>query len=434
MAKGMPSMPPFDPHQAQVAIIGLGYVGLPLAVEFGKHLTTYGYDIDARRVAALRKGVDHTRETSSEELRSATQLAFTDSKGTLRSANVFIVTVPTPVDEDKRPDLSPLQRASELIGEIIRPGGIVIFESTVFPGCTEEVCVPIIERCSGLRHNIDFFSGYSPERINPGDKQHRLTNVIKITSGSTPEAADFVDQLYGLIVEVGTHKAPSIRVAEAAKVIENVQRDVNIALVNELALIFKRLGIDTNDVLQAAGTKWNFLPFKPGLVGGHCIGVDPYYLVAKAERAGFEPRIIAAARLVNESMGAIVSSDVMRLMTQQRIHIVDANILILGLAFKENCPDLRNTRVVDIIRDLQRNNANVDVYDPWVDRSASKAAYGIDVIDEPEAGKYDAIVLAVAHDEFKAMDIDSLRRLGKPQCIIYDIKYILPRDVVEGRL
>lgn len=425
---------PLNPEDVAIAIIGLGYVGLPLAVEFGKQITTYGYDINARRINELESGVDSTMETNAEELRAANKLEFTASKGTLRSASVFIVTVPTPVDEDKRPDLTPLEKASELVGEVIRTGCVVIFESTVFPGCTEEVCVPIIEQHSGLKHNVDFFTGYSPERINPGDREHRLTNVIKITSGSTPEAAEFVDQLYRLIVEAGTHKASSIQVAEAAKVIENVQRDVNIALVNELALIFKRLGIDTNDVLQAAGTKWNFLPFKPGLVGGHCIGVDPYYLVTKAERAGFEPRIISAARQVNESVGNTVSTEVMRLMTQKRIHIVDANILVLGLAFKENCPDLRNTRVIDIVRDLQTSNAVVDVYDPWVDADECQSLYGIEMIVEPVAGKYDAIVVAVAHDQFRAMDISHIEGFGKNNCVIYDIKYLLPKEVVDGRL
>ncbi len=428
------TLAPLSHEPVKIAIIGLGYVGLPLAVEFGKRIPTYGYDINAKRVRELEAGIDSTRETDREELREASRLVFTASKGTLRSANVFIVTVPTPVDEDKRPDLRPLQSASQLVGDVIRSGCVVIFESTVFPGCTEEVCVPIIEHHSGLVHNVDFFTGYSPERINPGDREHRLTNVIKITSGSTPAAAEFVDKLYNLIVAAGTHKASSIAVAEAAKVIENVQRDVNIALVNELALIFKRLGIDTNDVLQAAGTKWNFLPFKPGLVGGHCIGVDPYYLVTKAERAGFEPRIISAARQVNESVGNTVSIEVMRLMTQKRIHIVDANILVLGLAFKENCPDLRNTRVIDIVRDLQENNAIVDVYDPWVDAEECKTVYGIDIVTEPEQGKYDAIVVAVAHQQFREMSIDAIRLLGKESSVIYDIKYLLPKDVVDGRL
>jgi UDP-N-acetyl-D-galactosamine dehydrogenase len=428
------SITPFDPDKTRLAIIGLGYVGLPLAVEFGKQLTTYGFDINEQRIAALTQGIDHTLETSTEELQAATKLVFTHSRGNLRSADVFVVTVPTPVDQDKRPDLSPLQQASKLVGEVIRPGGIVVFESTVFPGCTEEVCVPIIEQHSGLKYNVDFYAGYSPERINPGDKEHRLTNVVKITSGSTPDTAQFVDQLYQLIVEAGTHKASSLAVAEAAKVIENVQRDVNIALVNELALIFKRLGIDTHDVLEAAGTKWNFLPFKPGLVGGHCIGVDPYYLVTKAERAGFEPRIIAASRQVNESVGLTVAMEVMRIMTQKRIHIVDARILVLGLAFKENCPDLRNTRVIDIIRDLQRNNALVDVYDPWVDPAEARALYDIDPVTQLAQGHYDAIIVAVAHDQFKAMGTTEIRQLGKPDSIIYDIKYLLPKDEVDGRL
>lgn len=425
---------PFNPDEIAIAIIGLGYVGLPLAVEFGKQVTTYGYDINVDRIDELESGVDNTRETTSQELQAAGKLRFIREREQLRGANVFIVTVPTPVDEDKRPDLTPLIKASELVGGVVQAGAIVIFESTVFPGCTEEVCVPIIEQHSGLHHNVDFFTGYSPERINPGDREHRLTNVIKITSGSTSEAAEFVDQLYRIIVQAGTHKASSIQVAEAAKVIENVQRDVNIALVNELALIFKRLGIDTNDVLEAAGTKWNFLPFKPGLVGGHCIGVDPYYLVTRAERAGFKPAIISAARQVNESVGNTVSSDVMRLMTQKRIHIVDANILVLGLAFKENCPDLRNTRVIDIVRDLHASNAIVDVYDPWVDPEECSAVYGIDVIPEPVQGKYDAVIVAVAHDQFRDMGFEAIQRLCKPSNIIYDIKYLLPKDSVDGRL
>ncbi len=426
--------PHFDPSTVHLAIIGLGYVGLPLAATFGRHVTTCGYDVNAQRIAALEQAVDYTLEVSEHEILTASKLYFRHDRAALRAANVFIVAVPTPVDEDKRPDLRPLQQACELLGESIGAGAVVIFESTVYPGCTEEFCIPIIERLSGLRYNIDFYAGYSPERINPGDSEHRLTEVIKITSGSDEQTADFVDQLYRLIVEPGTHKAPSIAVAEAAKVIENVQRDVNIALVNELALIFKRLAIDTHAVLEAAGTKWNFLPFRPGLVGGHCIGVDPYYLVTKAERAGFEPRIIAAARQVNESIGPTVATEVMRLMTQKRIHIVDANILILGLAFKENCPDLRNTRVIDIIRDLQNSNANVDVHDPWIDPAECQTLFGFTPIEQPCADHYDAIIVAVAHREFVNMGAGTMRRFGRENSIIYDIKYLLPKHEVDGRL
>ncbi|HET8709895.1 MAG TPA: nucleotide sugar dehydrogenase, partial [Spongiibacteraceae bacterium] len=344
------------------------------------------------------------------------------------------VTVPTPVDDNKQPDLTPLRKASETVGKVLKAGDIVIYESTVYPGATEEVCVPVMENISGLKFNVDFFAGYSPERINPGDKQRRLTNILKITSGSTAEVADFVDALYRRIVTAGTHKASSIRVAEAAKVIENTQRDVNIALVNELAQIFKRLGIDTEDVLKAAGTKWNFLPYRPGLVGGHCIGVDPYYLASKAQQHGYFPEIITAARRINDGMGVYVASEVMRLMTQKRIHIVDANILVMGLAFKENCPDLRNTRVVDIVAELAQCNAHVDVYDPWVDSAHAEEEFGFTTIAQPAQRHYDAIIVAVAHDQFKEMGIEQVRKLAKNTSVIFDIKYVFPADKVDGRL
>jgi UDP-N-acetyl-D-galactosamine dehydrogenase len=425
---------PIFPSAPKIAIIGLGYVGLPLAVEFGKQLSTVGFDINTRRIAELRQGVDHTLETSAEELASAKLLHVTTDRADLADCNVYIVTVPTPVDGSNQPDLSPLVSASALVGAVLRPNDVVIYESTVYPGATEEVCVPELERVSGLRFNVDFYAGYSPERINPGDKQRRLTNILKITSGSTPAAAEFVDGLYNRIVTVGTHKASSIRVAEAAKVIENTQRDVNIALVNELAQIFKRLGIDTEDVLKAAGTKWNFLPFRPGLVGGHCIGVDPYYLAHKAQQTGYFPEIITAARRINDNMGVYVATEVMRLMTQKRIHIVDANILVMGLAFKENCPDLRNTRVTDIIKELRLCNANIDVYDPWVDREHAQHEFGFTTIDQPEVGRYDAVIIAVAHDSFKEMGIEAVRALTKSDAIIFDIKYLFPAGAVDARL
>ncbi len=422
------------PATPKIAVIGLGYVGLPLAVEFGKQMPTVGFDINRQRVASLRQGVDTTLESSREELATATYLHVTDSESDLTDCDVFIVTVPTPIDNSKQPDLSPLRSASALVGSVLRAGNVVVYESTVYPGATEEVCVPILEQSSGLRFNQDFFVGYSPERINPGDKQRRLTNILKITSGSTPATAQFVDQLYRRIVTAGTHLASSIRVAEAAKVIENTQRDVNIALVNELAQIFKRLGINTEDVLAAAGTKWNFLPFRPGLVGGHCIGVDPYYLAHKAQQTGYYPEIITAARRINDNMGVYVATEVMRLMTQKRIHIVDSRILIMGLAFKENCPDLRNTRVVDIVRELQHSNAQVDIYDPWVDASAAHDEFGIRPIEEPATGAYDAIVIAVAHDLFRELGEDRIRAFAKPASVVFDIKYLLPADHVDGRL
>lgn len=418
---------------ARIAVIGLGYVGLPLAVEFGRHLPTLGFDICPRRVAELREAYDRTLETSREELQQATHLRFSSDAAALRDCNTFIVTVPTPVDASNRPEMGPLLRASEAIGAVITPGAVVIYESTVYPGATEEVCIPAIERVSGLVYNRDFFAGYSPERINPGDKQHRLTNTVKVTAGSTPAAADFVDALYASIVSAGTHRVDSIRVAEAAKVIENTQRDINIALVNELALIFNRLGIDTEAVLRAAGTKWNFLPFRPGLVGGHCIGVDPYYLTHKAEAVGYHPQVILAGRRINDGMGTYVAESVVRLMLRQRINVVGARVLVLGLSFKENCPDLRNTKVVDIVSTLAGLNAEVDVYDPWVDAVEAKAEYGITLVEQP-AGPYDAVVVAVAHRQFAALGIAAIRALCRPQAVIYDVKHLFPREAVDGRL
>ncbi|MDB4528436.1 nucleotide sugar dehydrogenase [Pseudomonadales bacterium] len=421
-------------EDAKIGIVGLGYVGLPLAVEFGKHYETVGFDINEQRVKALNTGVDETLEVSSQEMQVSQFLRYTNNSVDLLECDVYIVTVPTPIDQSKRPDLTPLEAASRLIGQFISPGNVVIYESTVYPGCTEEVCLPIVEQQSGLLFNRDFFAGYSPERINPGDKERRVTNILKVTSGSNPEVAQFVDELYGSIVIAGTHLASSIKVAEASKVIENVQRDANIALVNELAMIFQRLDINTEDVLKAAGTKWNFLPFRPGLVGGHCIGVDPYYLVHKAEAAGYHPQIIAASRRLNDAMGGIVAQNVMRLMTLNRIHIVDANILVLGLAFKENCPDLRNTRVVDIIDELSACNANVDVYDPWVSAEQAEHEFGLKLTTSLTDNIYDAVIVAVAHEQFAEMGVDTIRSLMRDQGILYDIKYLFPADHVDGRL
>ena len=403
----------------KIALIGLGYVGLPLAVEFGKKYETIGFDINETRVQELNQGVDNTLEVEPEELKQATMLTYTTKPDEISSCNIYIVTVPTPIDKHKRPDLTPLIKSSETIGKLLAKDDIVIYESTVYPGATEEVCVPILEQQSGLVFNEDFYCGYSPERINPGDKEHRVTTIKKVTSGSTPEIADKVDELYKSIITAGTHKASSIKVAEAAKVIENTQRDINIALINELALIFSKLNIDTEEVLKAAGSKWNFLPFRPGLVGGHCIGVDPYYLPHKA---------------IEDSMGSYVAEQVTKLMNSKRIHVVDANVLIMGFTFKENCPDLRNTRVVDLIAELQDANCNVEVYDPWIDKSEAKHEYDIVPIDEPAIGKYDVIILAVAHDEFKDMGITALKKLTKANHVIYDIKYILPKEDVDGRL
>ena len=424
----------FNLDQTRIGIIGLGYVGLPLAVEFGKTLTTVGFDINTKRIDELKSGKDHTLEVSPEELKQATKITYTSDLQALKTCNFYIVTVPTPVDEFKRPDLRPVESASRTLGQVLKKGDVAVFESTVYPGCTEEICVPIMEKLSGLKFNTDFFCGYSPERINPGDKEHRVTSILKVTSGSTPEAADYVDKVYRKIITAGTHKASSIKVAEAAKVIENTQRDVNIALINELALIFHRLGIDTLDVLEAAGTKWNFLPFRPGLVGGHCIGVDPYYLTHKAQEIGYHPEVILAGRRINDNMGAYVTESVIKLMLKRRMHVADSNVLMLGLTFKENCPDLRNTRVIDMIKEFQNYGAKVDVYDPWIDAEEARHEYGITPVGKLENGKYDAVVLAVSHKQFKDMGVDKIRALGKPGSVLYDVKSLLPRDKVDGRL
>lgn len=425
---------PIDLSSTKIALIGLGYVGLPLAVEFGKQYPTTGFDINAARIAELNAGKDSTLEVEPELLAEATKLRFSSQLEDIAQCNVYIVTVPTPIDAAKRPDLTPLEKASEAIGKVLKPGDTVIYESTVYPGCTEEVCVPILERVSGLRFNEQFFAGYSPERINPGDKAHRVTTIKKVTSGSTPTTADFVDALYCSIITAGTHKAPTIKVAEASKVIENTQRDANIALVNEFAMIFHRLGIDTNDVLEASGTKWNFLPFKPGLVGGHCIGVDPYYLIQKAQSVGYYPDVLIAARRINDAMGQHVVDEVVKLMLYKGITPITARILVLGLAFKENCPDLRNTRVVDIVHALEGYKAQVDVYDPWVNAQEAQHEYGLTPIQTPEQGAYDAIILAVGHEQFKQMGEAGVRALGKTQSVIYDVKHVLPREAVDGRL
>jgi UDP-N-acetyl-D-galactosamine dehydrogenase len=417
-----------------IAIIGLGYVGLPLAVEFGKIRPVIGFDINVKRIAQLQAGFDSTLETEPKELQSAKRLKFSTQVEDLRAACIYIVTVPTPIDKHKRPDLTPLLSASEIVGKVLKLGDIVIYESTVYPGCTEEDCVPVLEKFSGLKFNHDFFCGYSPERINPGDKAHRLPNIQKVTSGSTPEVANMVDQLYLQIITAGTHKASSIKVAEAAKVIENTQRDVNIALVNELALIFNKMGIDTEDVLKAAGSKWNFLPFRPGLVGGHCIGVDPYYLTHKAESFGYHPEIILAGRRLNDSMGAYVVTQLVKAMTRKRVQVDGARALIMGLTFKENCPDLRNTRVVDIIEELKDYKVHSDVFDPWADPSQAQQEYDISLVQAPELGAYDAIVLAVGHQQFKTMGAKAIRALGKPVHVLYDLKYLLPGECSDLRL
>jgi UDP-N-acetyl-D-galactosamine dehydrogenase len=426
------SLPAQD--EIRIAVIGLGYVGLPLAAAFGKRFPTLGFDINSMRVGELKQQHDRTLEVSADELRASGQLGFTDDPAALSTCNVFIITVPTPIDEYKRPDLRPLESASRTVGKAIGKGGVAIYESTVYPGATEEVCVPIIERESGLAFNQDFYAGYSPERINPGDKQHRLETIMKVTSGSTAEAADFVDALYGSIITAGTHKTTSIRVAEAAKVIENTQRDVNIALINELALIFHRLGIDTHEVLEAAGTKWNFLPFRPGLVGGHCIGVDPYYLTHKAQQIGYHPDVILAGRRINDGMGSHVARRVAKLMAQRNLQTTQSNILVMGLAFKENCPDLRNTKVVDIIAELKSYNANVHIHDPWVSAEEARHEYGIDLVAKPEAGHYDAVILAVSHREFIALGADGIRAFGKPDAVLFDVKRALPRASVDDCL
>jgi UDP-N-acetyl-D-galactosamine dehydrogenase len=418
----------------RLAVVGLGYVGLPLAVEFGKRRSVVGFDINRKRIDELRAGRDHTQETAPNELASANQLSFTTDVADIAGCNTYIVTVPTPIDYFKRPDLTPLLMASETVGGVLKKGDIVIYESTVYPGATEEDCVPVLERLSGLKFNTDFFVGYSPERINPGDKAHRLPTIKKVTSGSTPKVADLVDALYRQVVTAGTHKAASIRVAEAAKVIENTQRDLNIALINELAIIFNRMGIDTEAVLEAAGTKWNFLPFRPGLVGGHCIGVDPYYLTHKAEAIGYHPQIILAGRRLNDAMGAYVATQMVKAMIQRGIGIKDARILIMGLTFKENCPDLRNTRVVDIVHELASYGCHVDVYDPWVAADEANEEYGITPISDPAANAYEGIVLAVGHDEFRAMGAGAIRGLGKSEHVLYDLKYVLDAGESDLRL
>lgn len=419
---------------SKICIIGLGYVGLPLAVEFGKKYSTIGFDLNPNRINELQNGKDSTLEVESDELEGATLLSFTSSKDKIKESNIYIVAVPTPIDASKRPDLRPLEGASTTVGGVLTKGDIVIFESTVYPGATEEVCVPILENISGLTYNEDFFCGYSPERINPGDKTHRLPGIVKVTSGSTPEIATFVDELYGSIITAGTFAASSIKVAEAAKVIENTQRDVNIALINELALIFDKLDINTREVLAAASTKWNFLPFEPGLVGGHCIGVDPYYLTHKAQEVDYQPDMILAGRRLNDHMGAYVANTVIKKMVQKGIDTSQSNILILGLTFKENCPDLRNTKVVDIINEFNEYGIKVDVHDPWVNPEEAKKEYCINLIEKPQAENYDAIVLAVAHNQFAEMSFEQFRSLGKDKVVIYDVKGLLPRDLVDGSL
>jgi UDP-N-acetyl-D-glucosamine/UDP-N-acetyl-D-galactosamine dehydrogenase len=424
----------FHLRKCRIGIVGLGYVGLPLAVEFGKHFDTVGFDIKPHRIAELASGRDSTLEVSRAELKAAAKLSFSTEIDSLKRCRVLIVTVPTPIDEYKRPDLTPLVKASETVGKALTKGAVVVYESTVYPGCTEEVCVPILERESGLKYNRDFFVGYSPERINPGDKEHRLPTIRKVTSGSTPEAAEFIDKLYGAIITAGTHKASSIKVAEAAKVIENTQRDVNIALINELALIFGRLGIDTEEVLNAAGTKWNFLPFRPGLVGGHCIGVDPYYLTHKAQSIGYHPEMILAGRRLNDNMSLYVAGEIIKLMTDKRIHIKGARILVLGVTFKENCPDIRNSKVVDVVRELAKYGAEVDIYDPWADTQECRHEYGLRPIRSLQPKRYDAAVVAVAHREFRDLGAQGVRRLCKKQHVLYDIKHVFRAAEADGRL
>lgn len=421
-------------EEIRLSIVGLGYVGLPLAVEFGRKRPVVGFDINQGRIDQLKAGNDFTLETTREELAAAKHLSYTTDLDDLRACNCYIVTVPTPIDEHKRPDLTPLVKASETVGKVLKKGDIVIYESTVYPGCTEEDCVPVLEKYSGLKFNKDFYCGYSPERINPGDKEHRVTNIKKVTSGSTPEIAGLVDALYNEVITVGTHKAESIKVAEAAKVIENTQRDLNIALINELALIFNKMGIDTEAVLKAAGSKWNFLPFRPGLVGGHCIGVDPYYLTHKAQAIGYHPEVILAGRRLNDSMGTYVVAQLVKAMTKKRIQVEGAKVLVMGLTFKENCPDLRNTRVVDIVAELNDYNCDVDVYDPWVTIEEAQQEYGITPIVKANSGSYDAIILAVAHYQFKEMGTAAIRALGKPTSVLYDLKFVLSAQEADLRL
>jgi len=424
----------FDLNKLRIGIVGLGYVGLPLAVEFGKHYPTVGFDIKASRVEELEQGNDSTLEVDAEEIATAKHLSCSSDASSLSDCNFYIVTVPTPIGEGNRPLLSALRSASETIGAILKEGDVVVYESTVYPGVTEEFCVPILERESGLTLNSNFFVGYSPERINPGDKKHRLPSVLKVTSGSTPEAADFIDSVYASIITAGTHKTSSIKVAEAAKVIENTQRDVNIALINELAMIFERIDIDTEEVLEAAGTKWNFLPFRPGLVGGHCIGVDPYYLTYKAQQLGYHPQIILAGRGINDNMSLYVASQILKQMIGRGMQPAESRVLMLGLTFKENCPDVRNTKVVDVVTELTTFGATVDVHDPWVNPDEVKSAYGLELTGNPQHGDYDAVVIAVAHDQFKALGAEGIRAFGKPSALVYDIKYVLPADAVDDRL
>lgn len=421
-------------NEINICVIGLGYVGLPIALEFSKKYSVVGFDIDEKRVVELKKGVDRTCEVSSTEFENAEGLVFTSDADNISFANIYIVTVPTPIDKFKQPDLRPLIAANALLCKVLAKGDIVIFESTVFPGATEEICVPILENNSELKFNVDFFVGYSPERINPGDKSKKLVDIVKITSGSTVETAQFVDKLYSSIILAGTFRANSIKVAEAAKVIENTQRDVNIALVNELAIIFDRLQIDTLEVLEAAGTKWNFLPFRPGLVGGHCIGVDPYYLCYKSEELGYSPEVILSGRRVNDSMGKIVATHLIKGMLQKDIQLHKSNVLILGFTFKENCPDIRNTKVVDIVNELADYKLKVSIYDPWCNQLEVKEEFGLSTVDEPRQGAYDAIVLAVAHDKFKEIGIDKIQTFGKPKHLIYDLKGLFEKSKVDLRL
>ncbi|MDB5797087.1 MAG: Vi polysaccharide biosynthesis UDP-N-acetylglucosamine dehydrogenase TviB [Paucimonas sp.] len=424
----------FVSTDTRIAVVGLGYVGLPLALEFGKRYPTTGYDTDGRRIAQLREGIDRTGETEPGELAAVARLSFSDRLEDIRDAVVYIVTVPTPVDPHNRPDLSALSSASEAIGCVLKKGDVVIYESTVYPGATEEHCVPVLEKSSGLVFNRDFSVGYSPERINPGDREHRLTSVVKITSGSTPEAARFVDALYASIITAGTHRASSIKVAEAAKVIENTQRDLNVALMNELAILFRKMDLDTEEVLDAAGTKWNFMPFRPGLVGGHCIGVDPYYLTFAAEALGYHPQVILAGRRINDRMGGYIVGQLVKAMIHSRIQVENANVLVMGLSFKENCPDMRNSKVFDSIRELVKYNMNVDVYDPWIDADDARREYGIHVVEQPVPGKYDAIILAVSHRQFRELGANRVREFGKASHVLFDVKCVLPRHGADLRL
>lgn len=424
----------FALENAHIAVIGLGYVGLPLAMEFGKHYPVAAFDINEQRIAELKDGWDRTREVAPAQFAGSTGVLFTSEVQDLKKCNVYIVTVPSPIDEHRRPDFAPLLAASETIGKVLKGNDIVIYESTVYPGATEEECVPVLERASGLCFNNDFYVGYSPERINPGDKGRTLVSITKVTSGSTPEVADFVDSLYGSIITAGTHKASSIKVAEAAKVIENTQRDLNIALINELAKIFARIGIDTEEVLLAAGTKWNFQPFRPGLVGGHCIGVDPYYLTHKAQAVGYNPEVILSGRRINDDMGRFIAGQLVKAMVRSRVQVCDASVLVMGLTFKENCPDLRNTRVVDVVEELKEYGVNVSIYDPWVSPSEAKSVYGVDVLETLEPDSFDGIILAVAHSQFREMGVDAVRALGRKQHVLYDLKYVFPSNTTDLRL